>query len=323
MANFRGIEFGNPLSPGVLSMDMDDEVERQRKRFGIGPGILAENADIVVTAPTPQELPPRDGTVPDHALSWGGDDPGFVSTQTPSLPPKRKSHAFDKDNLSDTLLMIGSGLLSSQNFGEGLAKAGQGILAQNRRIRDENRTTTTYGGPDGLYKIETDGLGNEKRTLDPQAMGDLERIKTLKEAPAATDRRGILGSVAYSIGQLPPEQQQTAWANVRSQPGLYGLTAADIPENIDATTQNLLAGSALTVDQGMSHSRNNAATAANIEAGRTRAQASLIRANKPPSGGRRASPARPRSNTIQVGQRMGGYIFNGGNPKDRANWSKE
>lgn len=174
--------------------------------------------------------------------------------------PKQPS-IWDKGHISDTLLSIGSGLLSSQNFGDGLAAAGRGILSQQQALRAQQLKSTTFGGPDNEFAITTDALGNKSVQRMP-AFAAVNREKReaefrLKTAQVPKDVADIRGRVVHAIGQLPPEQRSAAYADVLANPGYYGVDTTGMPNAWTDQYGTVAGAMGMNVNQAINQGRND------------------------------------------------------------------
>ncbi|KIU29299.1 hypothetical protein SR41_04630 [Sphingomonas melonis] len=80
---------------------------------------------------------------PDDQLPQAPPSIGSAPLVTPQLPqaPPRRPSLFDKEHRSDTLLALGTGLLTGQNFTDGIAAAGQNVMGLRKQLRAEQTKT--------------------------------------------------------------------------------------------------------------------------------------------------------------------------------------
>ena len=168
---------------------------------------------------------------------------GLTQQLPPAPPPTKKPSIWDNDHRRDTLLAISAGILSGDNFAEGLGGVARNLLAQRQAVRQEGKPT--LGGPDDAFEITTDPETGQHVFKPIQAALDYQRTKTVKPAQDAD----ILGRVHYAISQLPPEERAAAWADVQSDPTQYRLTPEDVAGDYNPLRSGLLASMGMTVSQ--------------------------------------------------------------------------
>lgn len=163
-------------------------------------------------------------------------------------PPPHKASLFDKDHRRDSLLAIGTGLLSGFNFTDGLAAAGQNLQAQRQLVRDENRGgKREFGGPDNAFEIVTDPrTGQRTVSAVPQFQAYLQQ-KRIKPKDVAD----MNGRAMYALQQLPPEQREAAYAHIRANPSQYGVDADTMPTSYDPVYADMAGRMGMTVSQAL------------------------------------------------------------------------
>lgn len=184
--------------------------------------------------------------------------PSFAPPQAPALaqqlpksPPSKRPDLWSKQNRSDSLLAIGTGLLSGSSFWDGIGNAGKNLGAQRQRLTDQERKSHSFGGPDNAFSIETDPrTGEQTVTAVPQFQDylDHKRVKT-------KDTADINGRAMFSLAQLPEQDQPAAYAQIRSNPTQYGIDPATMPETYDPRYVKLAAGMGMTVSQAQTRQR--------------------------------------------------------------------
>ncbi|API58520.1 hypothetical protein BSL82_03695 [Tardibacter chloracetimidivorans] len=154
---------------------------------------------------------------------FDGPDTDFLS-RLPKAPPTRSTNPFAKENRSDTLLAIGSGMMRGGNFGESLANAADTILSRRQDLRKANVRQSTLGGPDDAFEITVDPETGERSYTPVQAFQNyLEEQKASKNQPKADDVIKQRGAVMGSILQAPKEQRATLYERVVSDPQFAAL----------------------------------------------------------------------------------------------------
>jgi hypothetical protein len=192
---------------------------------------------------------------------------GALTSQLPAPPPaKAKSpNVWDKEHISQTLLAIGSGLLSGQNFGEGLGNAAQGILGLQQRLRDDRKKSISYGGPDDQFEIAADAYGNRTIRKVPEFAEAVEAKRKAAKAPGPKDNLDFRGRIVYAIRQLPEKDRAAAYADVIANPDQYGVDVTGMPTAWSDNYGTIAGTMGMTVNQGIAQDRANAVAADQIK----------------------------------------------------------
>lgn len=262
--------------------------------------------------------------------------------QLPKVPPsaKRRATPWDKEHLSETLLGIGAGFLSSRDFGEGMGNAAQAIGGRMKDIRAERRRSTKYGGPGDQFQIVTDADGNDTITEVPAFRDAVARDAAgkLAVAQAGIDaRKGLTDKEKMDFRsralhviatQVPPEQRQEAYQRLIGNPEQYGIDPAGMPAQWDALYGTIGGGMGLNVNQSLTQDRSQAALAERSQHNRTmegqgaqRVQQGAARVAQGAARLAKTGAAKPKS--IKAGQAMNGYVFVGGDPKNPNSWKQQ
>lgn len=170
--------------------------------------------------------------------------------QLPAAPPSvKKATAFDKEHLSNTLLKIGQGFLSSNDFFQGLGAAGGAIADQNELIRKRSIPKVEYGGPNDLFEITRDGEGRVTNTREvPEFRKAFDEAERVKKAPSLKDEIGLRASAVYAIGKMDPAQRPAAWNMLVTNPQMFGLSdASGLPQQWDDTFASIAAPQGMSV----------------------------------------------------------------------------
>lgn len=182
----------------------------------------------------------------------------LVPPQLPQAPPALKAPSlFDKQHRQDTLLALGSGLLTGQNFTDGMSAAAQNVMGLKKQLKAETTKTHEFGGPDNSFEITTDprtGIRTAKPVAEFQEYLENKRTK-------AKDTADINGRAMYALSQAPEAERANIYAHMIQNPQFYGIDPRTMPATFDPAYVRQSAGMGQTVAQ---------ATAA---AGRDRAQA--------------------------------------------------
>lgn len=211
-------------------------------------GALSSSA--LQTLPTSQDAP--DGLT--GGLVSGYQMPGIPTSpvqipQLPAAPPvqAKAPSLFDKDHRPDTLLAIGTGLLSGFNFGDGVANVGKNLLAERQQMKQDARKSVTYGGPDDAFQITTDPVTGAQSVSSVPAFQ--EYLAAKREKPK--DTADLNGRVMYAIGQLPADQQAAAFEDVKANPDHYGIDGKSLPDSWSPLYGTVLGNIGMTVSQAM------------------------------------------------------------------------
>ena len=202
-----------------------------------------------------QGLPGAPQGLPSAPPSLGGA-PSFAPTpQLPAAPPPKAPSLFDKQHRQDTLLAIGSGLLSGFNFSDGVAAAGQNVMGMRKQLRAENTKQHEFGGPDNAFEITIDPRTGERTATPVAQFQDYLEQKRVKQKDVAD----INGRAMYQIEQLPPEQRAAAYAHMIEKPDYYGIDPRRMPSEYDPIYSRQAAGMGQNVTQALqAQSRNHA-----------------------------------------------------------------
>lgn len=192
--------------------------------------------------------------------------------QLPKMPPsaKRRATPWDKEHISETLLGIGAGFLSSQNFGDGLGNAAQAIGGRMKDIRTERRRSTKYGGPGDQFQIVTDADGNDTITEVPAFRDAVARETAGKVALAqasAASKQGMSDKEKMDFRsralhviqtQVPPEKRQEAYQRLIGNPEQYGIDPTGMPTQWDDLYGTIGGGIGMSVNQSLTQDRGQA-----------------------------------------------------------------
>ncbi|WP_066803347.1 hypothetical protein [Sphingomonas asaccharolytica] len=173
-------------------------------------------------------------------------------TSLPAAPPSTKvPDLWDKAHRRDTLLAIGTGLLSGSSLWDGIGNAGKNLFGLDRELQAQRRKDVAFGGPDGAFEVITDPTTGEKTVREvPQFQDYLERKRT-----KAKDTADINGRAMYSLMQLPEDQRAQAYASIRANPTYYGVDPSTMPETYDPNYAAMTSGMGMTVSQALTRKR--------------------------------------------------------------------
>lgn len=202
------------------------------------------------------------------------DKPG-MNLPLPKAPPSRKARPtpWDREHISETLLGMGAGFLSSRNFGDGLGNAAQAVMGRNKDIRAERAKAVTYGGPDNQFEISQDAYGNRTVHEVPEFRAAADRQNANKIALAqatsqakqgltAKDHLDFQSRALHTIATtVPPERRQEAYQRLISNPEQYGIDASQMPATWDDLYGTIGGNLGLNVNQSMTQDRGRAAAA--------------------------------------------------------------
>lgn len=193
----------------------------------------------------------------------------------PAPPPgAKRGGPFSKENLSQTLLDIGSGLLSGHNFSDSLANAGQAISGRISSLKEEekaNRPKVTYGGPDDRFEITTGPNGDRTIREVPEFATVLDAKEAAKNAPKAKDVIDQRARAIYAINQLPEQERPAAYAALMNHPEMYGgVDVNGMPPGYDPTYASVMGGMGTTVGQAITNDRAERALKVRTEQGAAR-----------------------------------------------------
>lgn len=204
------------------------------------------------------------------------DKPG-MNLPLPKAPPSamRRSTPWDREHISETLLGMGAGFLSSRNFVDGLGNAAQAVMGRNNDIRAERAKAVSYGGPDNQFEITRDADGNLTYREVPEFRTAADRQNATKIALAqatAQAKQGLTpkdqlefrARALFSISQLPPDQRQEAYQRLISNPEQYGIDASQMPATWDDLYGTIGGNLGLNVNQSMTQDRGRAAAAERV-----------------------------------------------------------
>jgi len=181
----------------------------------------------------------------------------------------RKSYKpFSKENRSDTLLAIGTGLLSHpESFAAGIGAAGEKAGA----LRKDYLTPTTskLGGPDDAFQVITDKRTGEQtfKPVEP-FVSYLDRKAAATRAPKPNDNVDMRSSTANAILNLPPEQQEAAYHALRADADRLGYDLG-MPEQYTPVALEAWRDQGITASAAASGARA-AENAAQLQAERDR-----------------------------------------------------
>jgi hypothetical protein len=191
--------------------------------------------------------------------------------QLPQPPPSLKRPTpFDADHRRETLLQIGSALLSNQDFGQGLGAAASSLAGRLGDIRKEAMKSTTYGGPDDQFEITTDAYGNRTVRKVPefaQAVADKQTRRTL---PDAKDNADLRGRALYAISQLDPKDQPAAYADLKTNGKAYGIDTTDLPDQWSQTFGRVAGSMGMNVSQSVAAGDRGKRTDSYVETNKAR-----------------------------------------------------
>ncbi len=261
--------------------------------------------------------------------------------QLPKMPPsaKRRATPWDKEHISETLLGIGAGFLSSQNFGDGLGNAAQAIGGRMKDIRAERRRSTKYGGPGDQFQIVTDADGNDTITEVPAFRDAVARDAAGKLAVAqagidarkgltAKDNIDLRSRVVHAIMKLPPEERGAAYQNMLAHPEQSGVDTTGMPSQWTDQYGALISGMGLSVNQSQTQelgqaslSERKRSAGVREDQGAQRVQQGAARVAQGAARLAKTGAAKPKS--IKAGQAMNGYVFVGGDPKNPNSWKQQ
>lgn len=202
------------------------------------------------------------------------DKPG-MNLPLPKAPPfaMRRSTPWDRDHISETLLGMGAGFLSSRNFGDGLGNAAQALAERNRDLRAEQAKSVSYGGPNDQFEITQDAYGNRTVREVPEfrAANEREAANKIKLAQATSqakqglttkDHLDFQSRALHAIATtVPPERRQEAYQRLISNPEQYGIDASQMPATWDDLYGTIGGSLGLNVNQSMTQDRARTAAA--------------------------------------------------------------
>lgn len=228
-----------------------------------------------------------------------------LQQQFPQAPPsvKRSTNPFAKDNLSQTLLDIGSSFLSNDNFFQGLGQAGQAVGGRAKALR-QGPNRTEVGGPDNQFEIITDEEGNRTYRQIPEFAKVLADKAALKERPSAKDTIDLRSRALYAINQLPQEQRSAAYADMMLNPNKYGgVDTAGMPVEYNPNFASVMGGMGQTVNQAIGsdfrrEQFNHRQTVDNTRIDQTERRLSKPKATGGIGGGRSRAATKPPTGFI-------------------------
>jgi hypothetical protein len=245
---------------------------------------------------------------------------GSSLAQLSPAPPSKRAKGptiWDRDHISETLANIGAGFFSSQNFGDGLGAAVQTIAKGTRQLRDDQKKSVTYGGPDNRFEIVTDGQGNRSVSEVSQFSAAIAAKSASaareKAAPSVKEAADLRARGVNGVLQLPPTERADEYANLLSQLTAAGIPTAGMPpvwsDNYGTVggMMGMTVGQALTNERGDKvadeRGRHNGVTEAQrnaaLKQGDARvgiAQATNARAAAKAASGPRSAPPSTRGN---------------------------
>ena len=219
--------FGLPASPFDLA----------RSPFGMFPrAVQAPEAlsSASLPPPPPMAAPPSE------------EEELPVEAGLPPLP-RKPGNLWDKKHLDDSLLAIGTGLLSGDDFFDGLGRAGQGLGQLRQQIRTADKPTRELGGPDDAFEVTYDPRTGERSYVPIQPFQDYLRKKA--EKPAVT--ADIRGRAMTALLSLPEDQRQAAYEDMADNPSMFGLGDGDLPMEYDPELVDVYANMGMNVSQTM------------------------------------------------------------------------
>jgi hypothetical protein len=210
-----------------------------------------ENDRLPAYAPPALPLAPPTGAITSTSYA----------SRLPSPPPAVKAPSlFDKQHRQDTLLALGSGLLTGQNFGDGLSAAAQNVMGLKKQLRVEQTKTHEFGGPDDAFDITTDPTTGQRTVRPvPEFVDYLHREKTKPK-----DVADMNGRAMHALQQLPEADRPAAYQAIRTNPAAYGVDVSTMPAQYDPHYAAMASDMGMTVSQAMTRQQagDNAAAAA-------------------------------------------------------------
>ncbi len=266
------IPHGSPLDP---SRDPASLLSRGALRGQAAPD----------TTPRPeinQPLVPR-GALSEHMTVDVPEVPvgAFSSLQAPLAPVKaapERFKPFSKENRSDTLMAIGTGLLSHpESFAAGIGAAGENVGALRSKFQKDAKKSTALGGPDNAFQVTTDPETGEQTFKEvPAFKSYLDSKRRASTAPGPKDTVAATASLATLVENYPPEQRDNAWKLGKAYLQQQGYSI-NLPDEYNSGAGGVLAGMGLTPAAQASADRD-AAEAARRQANEDRNYALRLKA---------------------------------------------
>lgn len=232
-------------------------------------------------------------------------------TQQPSsaVVERKKFKPFSKENRQDTLLAIGTGLLSRpDSFAAGIGAAGEKLGALRKKYDDRQKPVHAVGGPDDAFEVVTNPETGEQTFKEiPAFTGYLDRKNRAKGAPSAKDTVAATASLADYVGRLPKEQQGSAWQLGKAWLEQQGYTI-NLPDAYSSGGGGVVAGVGVSPTARMNNDRG---IAAGKRAQANADRAHVIRERSDERSERRfrrgpVSSAAPQSSKLPSGFRLDG-----------------
>lgn len=185
------------------------------------------------------ELPPVLAPGPGGGIGGGilsqqrrGDLEGVpeVTDGNPQLPKSKPAYnnPFSSDNLGQTLLDIGQGFLSSNNFFEGLGNVAGGLRSRVQELNPRGKPKVSYGGPNGQFEITEHPDGTRTVRKVPEFAEALKAEEAAKRRLSTKDSNDTVARAVASIGRLDPIKRASAYNFLLQRPAEFGLTAEDV-----------------------------------------------------------------------------------------------
>lgn len=249
----------------------------------------------LMQAPAPQAPQPEQ---PQAVPALQQAQPSALQIRPASFKP------FDKENRSRSLLAIGTGLLSSNDFFKGVGQAGQNLEGVRDEYRAKHTPTTQIGGPDNSFEVTYDPQTGQRSYKPIDEFTQYQADKFSREhAPKPEDVIKVRGNTMAAIMKLPEGLRQQAYSDYLADSKRlgfdFGLPAEFNPDVASSMANQALGVNGLTAnelaDARLRQSGENAqarlglarqsASRADARLGLARAAASRaeIKAKAPPS----------------------------------------
>lgn len=171
----------------------------------------------------------------------------FAPMRLPPAPPMAGGGLFDPENRRDTLLAIGAGFLSGHNFADGAGAVAQNLYGRSQQLRQEQRQTREFGGPDNAFEIVTDPRTGDRTVAEVPQFAEYLKDRRVKPKDVAD----INGRAMFALMRLPKEQRAAVYADMRAHPDRYGVDPDTMPETYDENYAAVTSGMGMTVSQAM------------------------------------------------------------------------
>jgi hypothetical protein len=151
------------------------------------------------------------------------------------------------------------------SFGAGLGGAMQSIGSGTRKLREDQRKSISYGGPEDQFEIATDANGNRTIRQVPEFAAAIEAKRKAAKAPGPKDNLDFRGRAVYAINQLPAKERAAAYQDLMAHPDQYGIDVEGMPSQWSDRYGEIAGTMGMNVPMAITNDRNNADTASTIQ----------------------------------------------------------